>query len=72
MSADPFGGRPLVTVAEAAAWLGWGRSATYEAIRRGEIPCLRRGRCMFVPAFRLLPLLGLTPAEVAGADVTNP
>lgn len=61
MSTDPFGGRPLVTVAEAAEWLGWGRSATYEAIRRGEIPCLRRGRCLFVPAFRLLPLLGVTP-----------
>jgi excisionase family DNA binding protein len=34
----------IMTVPEAAAWLGIGRSAAYEAARRGQLPTLRLGR----------------------------
>jgi excisionase family DNA binding protein len=34
----------LVTVAEAAAWLGITRWTAYEMAKRGELPCVRIGR----------------------------
>jgi excisionase family DNA binding protein len=34
----------IMTVPEAAAYLGIGRSAAYEAARRGQLPTLRLGR----------------------------
>ena len=45
--------RATLTVAETAARLGLGRNATYEAIRRGEIPALRVGRRLLVPVAAL-------------------
>ena len=51
--------RPLATVVETAAWLGWGRSAAYEAVRAGELPVLRRGRKLYVVTAKLLAQLGL-------------
>jgi excisionase family DNA binding protein len=52
-------GRVTITIEEAATVLGIGRSACYEAARRGEIPVLRVGRRMLVPVATLRVLLGL-------------
>jgi excisionase family DNA binding protein len=51
-------GRATLSVPEAGVFLGIGRSAAYEAVRRGEIPHLRIGRRVLVPVPRLLALLG--------------
>ena len=39
------------TVEELAEVLGTGRTATYEAVRRGEIPSIRIGRFYRIPAW---------------------
>jgi excisionase family DNA binding protein len=41
--------RMTLTVTEAAELLGIGRSAAYEAARRGEIPTIRVGRRILIP-----------------------
>lgn len=48
----------VLTVEEAAAVLRVGRTAGYEAVRRGEIPTIKIGRSLRVPRARLLALLG--------------
>ena len=53
--------KPTLTPDETAKVLGLGRTATYEAIRRGEIPSLRFGRSVKVPTAALLRLLGHDP-----------
>ncbi len=45
------------TVPEAAEILGIGRSSAYEAARRGEIPTIRIGKLLLVPAAQLERLL---------------
>jgi excisionase family DNA binding protein len=40
---------PFLTVVEAAAVLRLGRSATYDAITRGQIPSVRFGKKLRVP-----------------------
>jgi excisionase family DNA binding protein len=56
-------GRLTITVEEAAAILGLGRSAAYEAARRGQLPSRRLGRRVVVPVPLLLEWLGVsTPA----------
>jgi len=40
----------VYTVEEVAKVLRTGRSATYEAVRRGEIPSIRVGRFYRIPA----------------------
>ncbi len=55
-------GRLTISVEEAAALLGLGRSAAYEAARRGEIPTRRLGRRVLVPVPALLEWLGATDA----------
>lgn len=51
--------RPVVlTVEEAGEMLRIGRSAAYSAVRRGEIPAIRVGRCLRVPRCKLAALLG--------------
>jgi excisionase family DNA binding protein len=52
--------RATITVEDAAQLLGIGRSAAYEAARRGDIPTLRIGRRVLVPVPRLLALLSST------------
>ncbi len=55
--------RLTISVEEAAELLGLGRSAAYEAARRGQIPCRRLGRRVIVPVPALLEWLGVsTPA----------
>lgn len=60
-------GRTTITVEETAAILGIGRSAAYEAARRGQLPTRRLGRRLFVPVSALLRWLGVEspPAEVS-------
>lgn len=48
-----------ITVEQAAGLLGLGRTAAYEAARRGEIPTRRIGRRIVVPVPALLEWLGV-------------
>ncbi|MDP9441690.1 MAG: helix-turn-helix domain-containing protein [Actinomycetota bacterium] len=50
--------RVMITVEEAASLLGIGRSAAYDAARRGQLPTRRLGRRLFVPVPALLDWLG--------------
>ena len=72
MIPDPVS-RPLLRVEEVAAELGIGRTAAYEACRRGELPTLHFGRRIFVPTARLLKMLGLDQSvgEEAGSLDTD-
>jgi excisionase family DNA binding protein len=54
-------GRLTISVEEVATILGLGRSAAYEAARRGQIPTRRLGRRIVVPVPLLLEWLGVTP-----------
>jgi excisionase family DNA binding protein len=49
---------PALTVEEAAALVGIGRSAGYEAVRAGALPSVRIGNRVIVPTLPLLRLLG--------------
>ncbi len=59
------GARRTYTVEESAALLGIGRQAAYEAARRGELPVIKLGRRLLVPASALDRLLAgeLSPNE---------
>jgi len=50
--------RAVLSVEEAGALLNVGRTAAYDAVRRGELPVLRVGRRMLVPVPALLRLIG--------------
>ena len=45
--------RAVLTVDETARLLGLGRSATYDAVRRGDLPSIRIGRRLLVPRVAL-------------------
>ncbi len=50
---------PLVlTIEETADALRIGRSAAYDAAKRGDLPTIRVGRCLRVPRCRLAAMLG--------------
>jgi excisionase family DNA binding protein len=49
--------RSTYDVPEAARILGIGRSAAYEAVRRGEIPSIRLGKRLVVPRAALERML---------------
>ena len=49
--------RLTVTVEEAAVVLGISRTLAYESVRRGELPVIRIGRRILVPAVALDELL---------------
>ena len=55
---DDLEQRITLTVEEAAALLGLGRTATYEAARRGQIPSRRLGKRVVIPVPALLEWLG--------------
>ena len=67
--------RPAVlTVEEAAEVLRIGRTAAYEAARRGDLPTVRIGRSLRVPRRQLDLMLGLndeTPEAAPGARDTS-
>jgi excisionase family DNA binding protein len=63
-------GRGVLSVPEAGSLLGLGRSASYEAARRGDLPVLRFGRRLVVPRARILRMLGVAidPIELGSCD----
>lgn len=63
LTLDSIADRVTLTVEEAAALLGLGRSAAYEAARRGQIPTRRLGRRVVVPVPALLAWLGVPDAS---------
>jgi hypothetical protein len=57
---------PVIGVPRAGRILGGlGKSAAYDAARRGEIPTIRVGRRLLVPTARLRALLGLDADSAA-------
>ncbi len=62
---------PTVSVPTAGQWYGLGRSASFEAARRGDIPTIRIGRKLVVPVAAVRRQLGLDmdepPAATPGA-----
>jgi hypothetical protein len=61
VSPDLKGLPPTISVERAGRLLGLGRSASYDAVGRGELPVLRFGRRLVVPTPRLLAMLGIQP-----------
>lgn len=55
---DDLAGKATISVEQAASVLGLGRTAAYEAARRGEFPTRRLGRRVVVPVPALLEWLG--------------
>lgn len=51
--------RPTISVPEAGVLLGLGRTASYNAAKRGDIPTVPVGRRLAVPTAKVLALLGL-------------
>lgn len=56
-------GRATISVEETAKFLGIGRTAAYEAARRGEIPTRRLGRRVLVPVPALMVWLSATSSN---------
>jgi excisionase family DNA binding protein len=59
--------RATITVEEAGAVLGVGRSAAYAGVRSGDIPAIRVGKRLLCPTAKLKALLG----ENEGATAPN-
>ena len=55
-----FAGEATITVEQTAQLLGLGRTAAYDAARRGDFPTRRLGRRIVVPVPALLEWLGVT------------
>jgi len=62
---DDIEGKLTLTIEEVASLLGLGRTAAYEAARRGEIPSRRLGRRVIVPVPALLDWLGVSAPAAA-------
>ena len=60
----------VLTVEQTAALLAVGRGTAYEAIRAGEIPSVRIGRCIRVPRHALEELLMAAGANSLHKDGT--
>ncbi len=54
----------VLGVEEAGRLLGLGRSAAYDAVKRGDLPTLRFGRRLVVPRARLAAMLGESVEEL--------
>ena len=55
---DQLAEKATITIEQAARVLGLGRTAAYDAARRGELPTRRLGRRLLVPVPALLEWLG--------------
>jgi excisionase family DNA binding protein len=68
--------RATLTIPEAAKLLGIGRSAAYEAARRGDLPTLSFGRRRVVPSAALEQMLkferGSLCGEIVHSDANEP
>jgi hypothetical protein len=62
----------ILSVEQAGQLFDLGRSAAYDAVKRGELPVLRFGRRLVVPTARLLAMLGLEPERDEGAPEGAP
>ena len=65
---------PLMRPEEVSPFIRLGRSATYEAIARGDVPTVRIGRRVLVPTAALRRLLGIhstTATSPSHAGVEN-
>jgi excisionase family DNA binding protein len=51
-------GKATITIEQTARLLGLGRTAAYDAARRGELPTRRLGRRLLVPVPALIEWLG--------------
>lgn len=58
ISLDSIKSRLTISVEETAQLLGIGRTAAYEAARRGELPTRRIGKRIVIPVALLLNWLG--------------
>lgn len=58
LAVDQIGRQATLTIEQTATLLGLGRTAAYEAARRGEFPTRRLGRRLIVPVPALLDWLG--------------
>ena len=56
---DELASQATISIEQAAQVLGLGRTAAYEAARRGEFPTRRLGRRLVVPVPALLEWLGV-------------
>ncbi len=56
------------TVTEAAALLGIGRSAAYEAARSGQLPTIRIGKRVLVPVAALERLLAVNELKATSGQ----
>lgn len=56
------------SIEKAGQLLGLGRTAAYEAARRGEIPTIDFGRRKAVPKARLAVMLGYPPTYFDGPE----
>ncbi len=64
---ESIASRTTITVEEAASLLGIGRSAAYDAARRGQLPTRRLGRRLLVPVPAFLAWLGPSPDPASKA-----
>lgn len=55
-------------VTEAGALIGLGRSASYEAAKRGEIPTMRFGRRLRVPRAKFLEMFGVSASILENGE----
>lgn len=55
---DQLAGQATLTIEQVAQLLGLGRTAAYEAARRGQFPTRRLGRRIVVPVPALMDWLG--------------
>ena len=61
--------KQVLTVVEAGKVLGLARSAAYEAVARGDIPCIRLGKRRIVVSVRVLErILEGEPVGAATGD----
>jgi excisionase family DNA binding protein len=57
---EQLAGRATITIEQTARLLGLGRTAAYDAARRGELPTRKLGRRLLVPVPALLTWLETT------------
>ena len=64
--------KPTLTVEETAKLLGISRGLAFQAVARGDIPSIRIGRRILIPAARLHALLDGTTAGSEQQPTTVP
>ena len=69
---DNGSGPRVFTVQEASKILRLSRGATYEAVRTGEIPSIKIGRRILVPASGLARLLGEQTDDIKRLEGDRP